>query len=42
MYKEYYIKKNLKEKSNENEKKLAKQTVKKLIPAFGRTNYEPY
>ena len=42
MYKEYYIKKNLKEKSNDNEKKLAKQTVKKLIPAFGRTNYEPY
>lgn len=41
MYKEFYIKKNLKEKNKETDNKLKKQIVKKLIPAFGRTNYEP-
>lgn len=41
MYKEFYIKKNMKEKNKETDNKLKKQIVKKLIPAFGRTNYEP-
>ena len=41
MYKEYYIKNNLKE-SNNNEDNTKKQTIKKLVPAFGRTNYESY
>ena len=41
MYKEFYIKKNMKEKNKEADNKLKKQVVKKLIPAFGRTNYEP-
>lgn len=41
MYKEFFIKKNMKEKNKEADNKLKKQVVKKLIPAFGRTNYEP-
>lgn len=42
MYKEYFIKKHMKEKSKENEDKLKKQTVEKIVPAFGRTNYESF
>ena len=44
MYKEYYIKNNIKEKNKENkdEIKNSNQTIKKLVPAFGRTNYEPF
>ena len=44
MYKQYYIKNNIKEKNKENkdEIKNSNQTIKKLVPAFGRTNYEPF
>ena len=42
MYKEYYIKNNIKEKNKENNAEIKKQTIKKLVPAFGRTNYESY
>ena len=44
MYKEYYIKNNIKEKNKENKNEIKKsnQTIKKLVPAFGRTNYEPF
>jgi len=42
MYKEYFIKKHMKEKSNENEDKFKKRTVEKIVPAFGRTNYESF
>ena len=44
MYKEYYIKNNIKEKNKENkdEIKNSNQTIKKLVPAFGRTSYEPF
>ena len=40
MYKEYYIKNNIKEKNKENKDEIKNQTIKKLVPAFGRTNYE--
>ena len=40
MYKEYYIKNNIKEKNNENKDEIKNQTIKKLVPVFGRTNYE--
>ena len=42
MYKEYFIKKHMKEKSKENEDKFKKRTVEKIVPAFGRTNYESF
>ena len=42
MYKEYFIKKHMKEKSKENEGKFQKRTVEKIVPAFGRTNYESF
>jgi hypothetical protein len=42
MYKEYYIKNNLKDFNDINEENTKKQTIKKIVPAFGRTNYESY
>ena len=42
MYKEYYIKNNMKEKNKGNNEENKKYTIKKLVPAFGRTNYKSY
>ena len=42
LYKEYYRKKISKEKKEDNGNKNDIYIVKKLVPAFGRTNYESY
>ena len=40
MYKEYYIKHNMKEKYKDNKDEIKNQANKKIVAAFGRTNYE--